>query len=306
MTQKRTRLGKTWVMAVDPYLDFDMSPMRQLSEKLAEQSGAELIAAYVLAPASFNWTGEFSGPWIKKYKPGAEARMEQIFRDAHFHPTVVACRAPGLRSSVKCLETFARKVKAEMIVITTHARTGVDRWVMGSFAETLILSSQVPVLVVNPKQAPPQSIRRILVPADLESKSEKHVKQSALLAQRLGASVVLYFKPPDPLDPMIQQGVYTLGGGWVSVHNFIQENLENRRKQLAKLETMIRKLDVDVHSVIDTTSDTLVEGINAAITAEKADMVTVWTHAGPVAAAILGSVARGLVRTSKVPVLVRR
>lgn len=42
----------------------------------------------------------------------------------------------------------SKEFNADLIVIGTHSRTGIDRLLMGSVAETVIRNSQVPVLVV--------------------------------------------------------------------------------------------------------------------------------------------------------------
>jgi nucleotide-binding universal stress UspA family protein len=42
--------------------------------------------------------------------------------------------------------------KAGLIVISTHGRSGVGRWIMGSVADAVIRRSSVPVLVVRPSQ----------------------------------------------------------------------------------------------------------------------------------------------------------
>ncbi|MBX3020922.1 MAG: universal stress protein [Bdellovibrionales bacterium] len=298
--------GKKWLLAVDPFADFDMVPWLTLTQRLAANTGAKVVAGYVLAPASFNWTGEFSGPWLNKYKPAAEEKMQELFASTTVQPTVIPCRHAGLRASVQCLSKFAQKIKAEMIVISTHARSGLERLALGSFAESLILTSKVPVLVINPSHPIPSDVRRILVPTDLSRESAKYVKMNAVLAKRLHAAVTLLYKQPDPLDPMIQQGIYTLGGGWVSVQNFISEDVEVKRKQLEKLEQSVRRMGVQVNSVIDSTSEGLVDSINMAAKTQHADMIGVWTHSGAMSAAILGSVARGLVRTAEAPLLVRR
>lgn len=45
---------------------------------------------------------------------------------------------------LNCSEEF----KADLIVIGTHSRSGIDRLLMGSVAETVIRNAKVPVLVV--------------------------------------------------------------------------------------------------------------------------------------------------------------
>lgn len=47
------------------------------------------------------------------------------------------------------LAEFAEKNKADLIVIATHGRSGVSRWVWGSVADRMLRSSCVPVLMVR-------------------------------------------------------------------------------------------------------------------------------------------------------------
>lgn len=47
-------------------------------------------------------------------------------------------------SILECSKTFG----ADMIVIGTHSRTGIDRFIMGSVAEHVVRHAEVPVLVV--------------------------------------------------------------------------------------------------------------------------------------------------------------
>jgi nucleotide-binding universal stress UspA family protein len=44
--------------------------------------------------------------------------------------------------------TCSKEFKADMIIIGTHSRTGIDRLLMGSVAEHVVRHSEVPVLVV--------------------------------------------------------------------------------------------------------------------------------------------------------------
>ncbi|MET3978481.1 nucleotide-binding universal stress UspA family protein [Mucilaginibacter sp. UYP25] len=68
---------------------------------------------------------------IEKYAKGLEV--------THFNE--YGSTADGILS---CSEQF----KADLIVIGTHGRTGIDRLLMGSVAESVVRNSHVPVLVV--------------------------------------------------------------------------------------------------------------------------------------------------------------
>jgi nucleotide-binding universal stress UspA family protein len=47
------------------------------------------------------------------------------------------------------LAEYANKNKVDLVVIATHGRSGVSRWVMGSVADRLLRSLHTPVLMVR-------------------------------------------------------------------------------------------------------------------------------------------------------------
>jgi len=51
----------------------------------------------------------------------------------------------------KTVETLADYVDVDLIVIATHGRSGVGRWVLGSVADKILRASPVPVLMVRPR-----------------------------------------------------------------------------------------------------------------------------------------------------------
>lgn len=298
--------GQKWLFAIDPFSDLDISRVIGFAKVSAGQAQANLRGVYVLAPESLNWTGEFSGPWMDRYLPLAKQKAQEVGQRNGVEIDVVSCSESGLRPSVKALVTHAKDYKANLILLSTHARSGIERWTLGSYAETLILSSSVPVMVINPQHELPKSMKNILVPTDLSDESEKFVMAVGAWAKTAGSELTLFYKQPDPLDPMIQQGVYAVGGGWVSVQSYLDSELGERRKQLEKLQKNLADMGVRSHVNLSTANVSLIEAINKSAGETKADVIAVLTKSGPMEAAILGSVARGLVRSSQVPVYIRR
>jgi len=45
---------------------------------------------------------------------------------------------------------YAQKNQIDLIIMTTHGRSGVSRWVLGSVAEKVVHHSVVPVLIASP------------------------------------------------------------------------------------------------------------------------------------------------------------
>lgn len=296
--------GRNWIMAIDPFSDLPMEPFIKFAHNFAEDSGKKLAAAYVLAPASFNWLGEFSGPWIKKYLPLAEAKMDSVVGDYPYQ--VIKCRQSGVKASAESLVRYAQRSKAEGLIIATHGRRGLERWALGSFAETVIQLSKIPVLILNPSAPLPIHVEKVLALTDCGKESKAFVKDVARLSKSLGAELALYYKMPDPLDPIVQQGIYTLGGGWVSLPVFVRKDLEEKTKTMDQLAQLAKRSGVETKVVLDTWSPSLSDGIRDIAQRENPDLICLVTRAGPLAATILGSVARELLRTSDIPLLVKR
>jgi nucleotide-binding universal stress UspA family protein len=88
-----------------------------------------------------------------------------------------------------------------MIVMSTHARTGIARWFLGSVSDTVLRRSQLPILLVR-KGIPSRSerIRRILVPVTGAPESRAILSVIKPLAVRVHAEVLL-MEVVDPIHP---------------------------------------------------------------------------------------------------------
>ena len=51
---------------------------------------------------------------------------------------------------------YAMKSPADLIIMATHGRSGVTRWMLGSVAERVLRWSCVPVLIVRPPECTPK------------------------------------------------------------------------------------------------------------------------------------------------------
>src|SRR5579883_2492899 len=81
-------------------------------------------------------------------KKEAEQTLEAL--SSHFVGTVVAQITPAGDPREDIIAT-AKAVHADMIVVGTHGRTGLNHMLIGSVAEYVVRHSPVPVLVVPSK-----------------------------------------------------------------------------------------------------------------------------------------------------------
>jgi len=88
----------------------------------------------------------------------------------------------------------AQELHADLIVVGTHGRTGFQRWVLGSVAETVLRRAPCPVLTVPAHAADhPGSMffKRILCATDFSPASEAAVRYASTLAAEADASLLL-------------------------------------------------------------------------------------------------------------------
>lgn len=145
----------------------------------------------------------------------------------------------------------------DLIVMSTHARTGFARWLLGSVSQTVLKRSQLPVLLVrqgNPVR--PDRLRRILVPLDGSAESLSILSAVKPIAVRVRAEILLLHvieRKRSPLrarpaagDPLhefqdLTDGLSESGIGWqaVTAHGDpAQEILRHVRSRNADLIAM--------------------------------------------------------------------
>jgi nucleotide-binding universal stress UspA family protein len=101
-----------------------------------------------------------------------------------------------LRDGHPATETVrvAQELHADLIVMGTHGRTGFQRFVLGSVAETVLRRAPCPVLTVPPRageDADPMFFKRILCATDFSPASEAAVRYATALAAEADASLLL-------------------------------------------------------------------------------------------------------------------
>lgn len=78
---------------------------------------------------------------------------------------------------VDTIQRIASNVRADLIVMGTHGRTGLNRWMLGSVAERVLRESSVPVLTVRAR--PPAPIRHIPSPVN-DTQLSRHALTAAM------------------------------------------------------------------------------------------------------------------------------
>ena len=119
---------------------------------LAKMSGGSITAVYA-APTLTQYTGFHVPPntidsFVGEIVSGAEKAMQQFV--AENFEGVEATAEIVVGYAAEEIIAVAEKVGADMIVMGTHGRKGIDRILFGSVAEKVVMNSTVPVLTIRP------------------------------------------------------------------------------------------------------------------------------------------------------------
>jgi nucleotide-binding universal stress UspA family protein len=120
------------------------------------QSLASEEAEIVLLRVSVNPAAEFSfsDPAIaNNFIQDMEAETLSYMQSARGKLQKAGCRTSFLIRQGAIAETIlqtAAEIKADVIVMSTHGRSGIQRWLLGSVADRIVTHSNVPVLLIRP------------------------------------------------------------------------------------------------------------------------------------------------------------
>ena len=138
---------------------------RQVAEyatMLAKMSGASIVAVYA-APTLTQYTGFHVPPntidsFVGEIVSGAEKAMADFVAE-HF-PDVQVKAEVVVGYAAEEILSLADNEDADLIVMGTHGRKGIDRILFGSVAEKVVKNSSRPVLTIRPADDLPEEESR--------------------------------------------------------------------------------------------------------------------------------------------------
>ena len=194
----------------------------------------------------------------------------------------------------------SRAQGADLIVMRTHARVGLERAVLGSVTQRVLTDSGVPIMLMRLGGRRVNKIERLLVPIDGSPGGAVALGAAVGLAQRTGASIKLLEVAVSIPTWMYAGDAY---GGMYYDPAWDEETLAGARTYVEGIVKRLRAARLVVDGEARQERDVARTIVSVAEEA-TADLIVMSTQAltGP-ARALLGSVADMVVRTSTCPVL---
>lgn len=237
---------------------------------------------------------------VERAKQDARDHLDGV-RDALLKQGALASSEVLVGDAAEEIVAHARRIEAELVVMATHGRSGLSRFVRGSVAEVVIRTCPVPVLAANPHavdtSGPDGELRlgKLLVPLDGSDVSLEVLPLVESLAKRYEAEVLLL--RVEWIVPLVTEGPF-MTPAIVRSNDEISAALEPIRQRLAAQGIRARTLaghGPEAFAILDTADR------------EQVDLVVMSTHGrSGVSRWIFGSVAEQVLRHCTRPLLVRR
>ena len=255
---------------------------------LSRDRNAELTAVHAIPVSErFNWRARERIAKTAALRSAAEAAGVRL-RVAEQH---------GDPAGVILLHANAGRF--DLIVLGTHARTGVERLRAGSIAEQVTQRARCPVLIVpmpEKRRADPASFRNIVCPVDFTHASDAALRQALQLVKGGGRLTLLH----------VSRGLNPLGATRYAYHFSVPEYA--RRLQQDAWQRMQDAVPVEARTMADVRAR-VVSGTPATEIARiaseiDADLIVMGvTSRGAIGRRLIGSTAARVIRTAARPVL---
>lgn len=254
----------------------------------------------------YQTTGQLAGYWFDPPTPrlDLEAHIEAYLSQQAelLQAQGVACdRVVGDEAAGPGIVAAAARQKANMIVMSTHGRSGLRRRLYGSVADYVLRHASVPILLVTAASIDPPMADghlRVLLALDGSELAEAALPVVATLGQTVPTTVSLLrvVEPP---------AYATLGEGAAYVAYDPEAERLVAHRYLDDIAERLRAQGLETHTKVS--AGLPAQEILAASRADKTDLVALATHGrGGVARMMFGSVAEAVLHGGLSPILLVR
>lgn len=273
---------------------------------IAKRSDAELQLVLVHVPMPFD--GLPDAPWnvaaLSMERAYLDGRARELAQRFGIAVNVEHLTGPAAESII----AHANSYHTDLVVMTTHGRTGLSREWLGSVADTTMRSLDIPVLMLRPveaaaAEAAPTVFRRIVIPLDGSHRAESIIATAlavggpdatyVLVRVVVPVPVILNFPEPYGAMPILIDTDATSRVEADAKH-YVQKIADRMAAKGLAIEQTVVVAEIVVPALLEIAK------------ANNVDLIAIATHGRGVSRLVLGSVADKLLRGSGKPLLIAR
>jgi nucleotide-binding universal stress UspA family protein len=169
---------------------------------IASRSGASIDVVYAdpfMPPPHFTATQlDRIAEGIDRAKDDAKAELSRYVQSRF--PSGTPARPIVLEGlAVPSILAWSGQIAADLVVMGTHGRSGLNRLMLGSVTERILRETNQPLLVVRPGRAAAADLKHIVCPVNFTGFATAAIAHAAELARIFGARLTLLHARESPL-----------------------------------------------------------------------------------------------------------
>ena len=291
----------------------DRSPLAEqaLGQAVAIARASHAALDVVLVHEPLPFAGFRDAPWNAEHLSDDQKYLEMIAKEAMSGATLSVSHAVLEGGPAEMICERARDVDADLIVMTSHGRTGLSRAWLGSIADAVIRRSSVPVLLLRPidgtsrRDAAHHLFRNVLVLLDGSSLASTILTPALALARSGGGRLIL-MRVIQPVPSMVlDAGMSFAYPPPLSDDEATEALVEEAKQQLSTIATQTDSDGVVIETHVAVGAH-VAQAILDYVNAHEIDVIAMATHGRGASRNLIGSTADKVLRGSGVPMLIHR
>jgi nucleotide-binding universal stress UspA family protein len=266
---------------------------------LAEAVLAKVFFISVAIPLSLNLDP-------KLYQRIIELRQDEARQYLRSIQSRVSSSQAGTETQIlvgraaRSIINFAQENEIDLIVMSSHGRSGVNRWIYGSVADKVLHNVSCAKVIIHPQAIiEPFSIKRILVPLDGSSIAEQALEPALALAETVSAELI--FLRVTTVAQIFGQPV----PGWPGLDAVMEATDQEANAYLQGVQAAMG--DSPVSCSLYVTTGPAAESIIDIADSQKVDLIVMCSHGrSGIARWAFGSVTEKVLRSANCITLVIR
>lgn len=229
--------------------------------------------------------------------------IEQVNKDIYLQnllrPIIVQSDSSLPHQPVDSLAVYAEESKADLIVTNSHGWSGMHRLLRGSFVESLLPRTSIPVLTLGPQMKELHPFDRILYATHLDRYSRKVLRSAATLAVEFHSELNVLHLLSRQERELAEDNSSPMGASRPQ-----RSYLLRRSRAWTNWST---RLGISTEVLLEEASGRSISDQIVRLASRRAvGLILLELRSGPLPSFLKGSTIRNVIRQAECPVLVQR
>ena len=281
------------ILAVDLYDETERDPLiyDELSKWCSDvKTDVQPVFIHVSSPEVDVFTNQMVQPRVDY------AALLKPFADLKIIHTPIITR----KKEIEELLAYAKEQNADLIALISQGKSGLEKKLLGSFAETLLLKSEIPLLFLEEEVSSREKVNKILFATDFSEASKKgfHILLNHVKLQK--PEIVIFNAIPLPQFS-------AAGHVYAQALNVLPQRYWDEQRKWAEdkgdeFQNIALKMGLSTRIEIANQVYSIENAVHEVVRREKVKLIAMVSVSQPLQRFLIGSVSRTILRTRIKPI----